>query len=78
MRIDVHAHYYPDKYIGQASRLRGEANFRVRAAGAAVTLEQRVDLLDQSGIRVQNPIRRSPTALRHRRQCSDQRSQAGQ
>ena len=53
MRIDVHAHYYPDKYIGHVSRLRGEANFRIRAAGAAVTLEQRVDLLDQSGIRVQ-------------------------
>jgi aminocarboxymuconate-semialdehyde decarboxylase len=53
MRIDVHAHYYPDKYIGSVSRLRGETNFRIRAPGAAVTLEQRVELLDKAGIRVQ-------------------------
>lgn len=53
MRIDVHAHHYPDKYIGCVARLRGETNFRIRAPGAAVTLEQRVDLLNQSGIRVQ-------------------------
>ena len=53
MRIDVHAHHYPDKYIAYVSRLRGETNFRIRAPGAAVTLEQRVDLLNQSGIRVQ-------------------------
>jgi len=53
MRVDVHAHYYPDKYIGCVSSLRGETNFRIRAPGAAVTLEQRVDLLDKAGIRVQ-------------------------
>lgn len=53
MRIDVHAHYYPDKYIGYLSGLRGETNYRIRAPGAAVTVEQRVDLLHQSGIRVQ-------------------------
>ena len=53
MRIDVHAHYYPEKYIAYVSRLRGETNYRIRAPGAAVTLEQRVDLLNQSGIRVQ-------------------------
>ena len=53
MRIDVHAHYYPEKYIAYVSRLRGETNYRIRASGAAVTLEQRVDLLNQSGIRVQ-------------------------
>jgi 6-methylsalicylate decarboxylase len=53
MRIDVHAHYYPEKYIAYVSRLRGETNYRIRAPGAAVILEQRVDLLNQSGIRVQ-------------------------
>jgi 6-methylsalicylate decarboxylase len=53
MRIDVHAHFYPTRYIDCVSRLRGEQNYRIRAAGAAVTLEQRVDLLDRSGIRVQ-------------------------
>lgn len=53
MRIDVHAHYYPEKYIGCVSRLRGETNYRIRAPGAAVTLEQHVDLLDKAGIRVQ-------------------------
>ena len=53
MRIDVHAHYYPDRYISSVSRMRGESNYRIRAPGAAVTLEQRVDLLDKAGIRVQ-------------------------
>ncbi|MGH7817142.1 MAG: amidohydrolase family protein [Candidatus Binatia bacterium] len=53
MRIDVHAHYYPDQYISLVSRFRGETNYRIRAPGAAVTLEQRVDLLDKAGIRVQ-------------------------
>jgi hypothetical protein len=53
MRIDVHAHFYPARYIDCVSRLRGEQNYRIRAAGAAVTLEERVDLLDRSGIRVQ-------------------------
>jgi aminocarboxymuconate-semialdehyde decarboxylase len=53
MRIDVHAHYYPEEYISCVSRLRGETNYRVRAPGAAVTLEQRIDLLDKVGIRMQ-------------------------
>ncbi|MGH7775333.1 MAG: hypothetical protein ACREQA_24165 [Candidatus Binatia bacterium] len=29
MRIDVHAHYYPEKYIACVSRLRGESNYRL-------------------------------------------------
>jgi aminocarboxymuconate-semialdehyde decarboxylase len=53
MRIDVHAHYYPEKYIGSLARLRGETNYRVRAPGAGVSLEQRVDLLNKVGIQRQ-------------------------
>jgi aminocarboxymuconate-semialdehyde decarboxylase len=34
-------------------RSRGESNYRIRAPGAAVSLEQRVDLLSKAGMRVQ-------------------------
>lgn len=53
MRIDVHAHYYPDHYIAYVSRLRGQTSYRIRAPGATLTLAQRVDLLHQSGIDTQ-------------------------
>jgi aminocarboxymuconate-semialdehyde decarboxylase len=53
MRVDVHAHYYPEKYIGCLARSGVDTSNVARAPGAGVTLDQRVDLLDRAGIRVQ-------------------------
>ncbi len=53
MRVDVHAHYYPSTYIDRLARNGADTSQVARAPGGAVTLEQRVGLLDGAGIRVQ-------------------------
>ncbi len=53
MRIDVHAHYYPDEYIRCLSDFGAATHQAGRAPGAGVSLEQRVELLDRSGIHLQ-------------------------
>jgi predicted TIM-barrel fold metal-dependent hydrolase len=53
MRVDVHAHYYPATYIDHLARNGADTRAAVRAPGAAMTLEERVGLLDGAGIRVQ-------------------------
>ena len=53
MRVDVHAHYYHSTYIDRLARNGADTRPAVRAPGAEVTFEQRVELLDGAGIRVQ-------------------------
>ncbi|HXV82212.1 MAG TPA: amidohydrolase family protein [Candidatus Binatia bacterium] len=53
MRVDVHAHYYHSTYIDRLARNGADTRPAIRAPGAAVTFEQRVELLDGAGIRVQ-------------------------
>jgi aminocarboxymuconate-semialdehyde decarboxylase len=53
MRVDVHAHYYPEKYVGCLTRFGADATNAVRAPGAGLNLDQRIDLMDRAGIRVQ-------------------------
>ena len=54
MRIDVHAHYYPEDLIDHMARLGSTfANGARQAPGAGVTLAQRVEMLDGCGIHVQ-------------------------
>lgn len=53
MRVDVHAHHYPEKYVSCLSRYGKDTSHTGKAPGAGLTLDQRLDLLDSSGIRVQ-------------------------
>jgi 6-methylsalicylate decarboxylase len=53
MRVDVHAHYYHSTYVDRLARNGADTRPAVRAPGAAVTLDERVGLLDGAGIRVQ-------------------------
>ncbi len=53
MRVDVHAHYYPEKYVSCLSRYGKDTSHTANAPGAGVTLDQRIEMLDRSGIRVQ-------------------------
>ncbi len=53
MRVDVHAHHYPEKYVSCLTRYGKDTSHAGKAPGAGVTLDQRLDLLDSSGIRVQ-------------------------
>jgi 6-methylsalicylate decarboxylase len=53
MRVDVHAHYYHSTYVDHLARNGADTRPAVRAPGAAVTLDERVGLLDGAGIRVQ-------------------------
>lgn len=53
MRVDVHAHYYPDQYVSCLSRYGKDTSHTAKAPGAGVTLDQRLEMLDRSGIRVQ-------------------------
>ena len=53
MRVDVHAHYYPEKYVSCLSRFGKDTSHTAKAPGAGVTLDQRIEMLDRSGIRVQ-------------------------
>lgn len=53
MRVDVHAHYYPEKYVSCLAQFGKDTSHTAKAPGAGVTLDQRLDMLDRSGIRVQ-------------------------
>jgi predicted TIM-barrel fold metal-dependent hydrolase len=53
MRVDVHAHYYPDRYVSCLDRFGRDTSHTVKAPGAGMTVDQRIELLDRSGIRVQ-------------------------
>lgn len=53
MRVDVHAHYYPEKYVGCLKSFGANTASVVGAPGAGLDLEQRLELLDRHGIRVQ-------------------------
>ncbi len=53
MRVDVHAHHYPEKYVNCLTRFGKDTSHTAKAPGAGVTLDQRLDILDRSGIRVQ-------------------------
>jgi predicted TIM-barrel fold metal-dependent hydrolase len=55
MRIDVHAHFYTNDFAERMDGLRGRPRSRGagRVAGAGVTIEQRIDMLDEAGIDVQ-------------------------
>lgn len=53
MRVDVHAHHYPEMYVNCLTRFGKDTSHTAKAPGAGVTLDQRLDLLDRSGIRVQ-------------------------
>ncbi len=56
MIVDLHAHYFPDKFIDIAARLidRDLAELtRFRAPGAGLSPEEMIDQLDQAGIDMQ-------------------------
>ncbi|HLG73220.1 MAG TPA: amidohydrolase family protein [Chloroflexota bacterium] len=53
MRIDVHAHHYDDVYFDRLERLGNPWQGGRFAPGAGVTLEQRLDLMDEAGIDAQ-------------------------
>jgi len=51
MRIDVHAHYFPDQYIDFLARRSGKP--APDRPGTDITLDQRIELLDEVGIDMQ-------------------------
>ncbi len=53
MRIDVHAHHYDDAYFERLERLGNPWTGGRFAPGAGVTLDQRLDLMDDAGIDAQ-------------------------
>jgi len=55
MRIDVHAHYFPQEYVDCIARLvdPAVAPTTARAPGAAIDLEERLALMDSAGIDLQ-------------------------
>lgn len=54
MRIDVHAHYYPNEYVDCFARQKPEARGSIaRAPGARLTLDERLAVLDKVGIDLQ-------------------------
>ena len=53
MRVDVHAHHYPEKYVSCLTRFGKDTSHTAKAPGAGVTLDQRLEMLDRSRIRVQ-------------------------
>jgi len=53
MRIDVHAHYFPDEYLDRLEQA-GARGLQARVApGAKVTLDERISLMDDAGIDMQ-------------------------
>ncbi|HEX6510808.1 MAG TPA: amidohydrolase family protein [Chloroflexota bacterium] len=50
MRIDVHAHHYDDTYFERVEQLGSPWNGGRFAPGAGVTLDQRLELMDEAGI----------------------------
>jgi len=53
MKVDVHAHYYPEKYADCLKGFGANTVSTVQAPGAELSLEQRIELLDRFNIRVQ-------------------------
>lgn len=55
MRIDVHAHYFPEEYISTLTRLghKGARPATARAPGQGVTLDERAALLRAHGVDLQ-------------------------
>ena len=55
MRIDVHAHYFPDEYVNYIARILGAdtAGPGKRAPGAHIDLDERFVLMDSAGIDMQ-------------------------
>ena len=54
MRIDVHAHYFPAEYMDCLARLGSGRVERIAfAPGAGVTMDERVELLDRTGVDMQ-------------------------
>lgn len=53
MRIDVHAHHYDEVYFERLEKLGNPWNGGRFAPGASVTIEQRLDLMDDAGIDAQ-------------------------
>ncbi len=53
MRVDVHAHYYPAKYADCLKGFGANTVSMTASPGAGLNLEQRLELLDRFGIRVQ-------------------------
>jgi len=54
MRIDVHAHYFPDEYLQCLARLGSpEAGNTARAPGAKLSVEERIVQMDDAGIDMQ-------------------------
>jgi 6-methylsalicylate decarboxylase len=55
MRIDVHAHYFPDEYVNYIARILGAeaATPGRRAPGAHIDLHERFELMDSAGIDMQ-------------------------
>ena len=54
MRIDVHAHYFPEEYLNCLDRMGSQKTADARRpAGAKVTLDERLDLMDDAGIDMQ-------------------------
>jgi aminocarboxymuconate-semialdehyde decarboxylase len=53
MRIDVHAHYYPQEFRDAMARFGRAAAGNDQAPGSRVTLGERVDMLEEAGIDLQ-------------------------
>lgn len=53
MRIDVHAHHYPREFTEAYNRFGRASINAAQAPGGRVTLEERVDMLAESGIELQ-------------------------
>jgi predicted TIM-barrel fold metal-dependent hydrolase len=53
MRIDVHAHHYDTPYYDRMERLGTPFGHGFQAPGAGVTLDQRLELMDEAGIDAQ-------------------------
>src|SRR5215211_7910604 len=55
MRIDVHAHYFPQEYVDCIARLTDPAVAQTvaHAPGAAIDIEERLGLMDSAGIDLQ-------------------------
>jgi aminocarboxymuconate-semialdehyde decarboxylase len=55
MRIDVHAHYFPDEYVNYIARILGTAAADPgrRAPGTHIDLDERFALMDSAGIDMQ-------------------------
>lgn len=53
MRIDVHAHYYPQELVDALSRIKRMAGYPQMAPAGRVPLDERLDLLAEAGIDLQ-------------------------